>query len=101
MITAVKKDKGNKLREQIYLWLLKNCTEDEISNVQRYYMERCPPYILNTEIANTHYIVLTCVASEIGMYEMNTMYFLKTIFLVVQLTHYVNLSAQDTVSQYL
>lgn len=65
-VTAIKSSDSNKLREQIYLWLIKNCSEDEVNNIQGYFVDRCPAYIRNTPVTNISYRVLTCVGCEIG-----------------------------------
>lgn len=72
LVASIKNDDMNKLREHVYLWLISTFTEDEIDQVQKYYLDRAPQYIKECMVNNTHYRVLTAIACDLGMYNTKT-----------------------------
>lgn len=65
LIAAMRGGERAKLREHVYMWILKEFSEDDIDNVQQYYLDRVPTYIKVQKVNSIHYKVLAALASEL------------------------------------
>lgn len=60
-------DEARKRREQMYVKIIARCSEDEIDDLQRYFVESIPKYIRETLPNENHYRALNVVANDLGM----------------------------------
>lgn len=66
MIAAMRTDEARKRREQLYMKIIARCGEDEIDELQKYFMTAIPKYIRDTLPNENQYRALNVLANDLG-----------------------------------
>lgn len=62
-----------KMRERVYLRILYDMSEDDIDDIQEYFIAHFPQFIKDTIQTKNNYHVLTALGCDLGMFLSNSL----------------------------